>query len=101
MDRTIWEKFAAFIRQSITEKFKTFYPGVLVGLIGAKSLLFAGLSNEMVTLGAYILKYIGTVIMAFSSGLATAYAGYLIEQHKEKKNGKTKGPKKGQKGKAA
>lgn len=101
MEKSIWEKFAHFIRQSTTEKFKTFYPGVLVGLLGAKSLLFAGLSSEMVTLGAYVLKYIGTVVMAFSSGLATAYAGYLIERHKEKKNDKEKGPKKRQKGKAA
>lgn len=101
MDRTIWEKFAAFIQQSITEKFKTFYPGVLVGLIGAKSLLFAGLPSEMVTLGTYVIKYIGTILMAFSSGLATAYAGYLIERHKENKNEKSKGPQKRQKGKAA
>lgn len=101
MEKSLWEKFAHFIRQSTTEKFKTFYPGVLVGLFGAKSLLFAGLSSEMVTLGTYVLKYIGTVVMAFSSGLATAYAGYLIERHKEKNNDKQKSSKKGRRDRAA
>lgn len=75
-------------------------PGALVGLFGAKSLLFSGLPDKMVTLGAYIIKYVGTVIMAFSSGLATAYAAYLIDQYKNKKDGKIK-QKKRQNGKAA
>lgn len=80
-----WSRFLQFVRESITQKFKAFYPGVIVGLFGAKSLLFAGLSSEMVTLGAYCLKYVGTIVMSFSSGLATAYAAYLIDRHKEKK----------------
>lgn len=84
-----WTRFIQFVRESITQKFKAFYPGVIVGLLGSKSLLFSGLPSEMVTLGAYCLKYIGTVVMSFSSGLATAYAAYLIDRHKEKKSSPT------------
>jgi hypothetical protein len=86
MEKSIWDKFVRFIRESFSEKFKYCFPGCLMGFWGAKSLLFAGLSSEMVTIGAYILKYIGTVLMAFSSGLATSYAAYLIEKHKNKKD---------------
>jgi len=86
---SLWARFIQFVRQSITQKFKVFYPGVVLGLFGAKSLLFAGLPAEMVTLGAYIAKYIGTIVMSFSSGLATAYAAYLIEKHKENQKKKT------------
>lgn len=55
-----------------------------MGLFGAKSLLFSGLSSEVVTFMAYCIKYAGTVIMAFSSGLATSYAAYLVDKHKER-----------------
>jgi len=100
MEPHLWNRFIQFVKGSFQEKFKVFLPGALVGLFGAKSLLFAGLPDKMVTLGAYVIKYIGTVIMSFSSGLATAYAAYLIEQYKQKKNGKVK-QKKRQNGKAA
>lgn len=100
MEPSYFTRFIAFVKSSFQEKFKVFLPGAIVGLFGAKSFLFAGLPSEMVTFGAYALKYIGTVIMAFSSGLATAYAAYLIERYKEKQNGKIK-QKKRQNGKAA
>lgn len=100
MEPTYFERFLAFVKGSFQEKFKVFLPGAIVGLFGAKSLLFAGLPDKMVTIGAYIIKYVGTVIMAFSSGLATAYAAYLIEQYKKKKDVKIK-QKKRQNGKAA
>jgi hypothetical protein len=86
MEPSIWSRIRQFVQQSFTEKFKYCLPGCIMGLLGAKSLLFAGLPAEMVTLGAYVLKYVGTVLMAFGSGLATAYAAYLIDQYKNKKN---------------
>jgi hypothetical protein len=94
MEHSYFDKFIQFIKQSLTQKFKVFFTGSLMGLFGAKSLLFSGLSSEMVTFGTYVAKYIGTVIMAFSSGLATAYAAYLIDRHKEKKVASKKGEKK-------
>lgn len=86
MESSIWEKFKIFIRESLTQKFKAFFPGCIMGFIGSRSLLFSGLPAEMVTVGAYVLKYIGTIIMAFSSGLATSYAAFLIEKYKNKKH---------------
>jgi hypothetical protein len=84
MEHSIWRRLKCFIQESLSEKFKVFFPGMCMGFFGAKSLLFSGISAEMVTFGTYVLKYIGTVIMAFSSGLATAYAALLIEKHKER-----------------
>lgn len=81
-----WTRFLSFIRSSFTDKFKAFFPGALVGLFSAKSLLFGGLPTEVVTFGTYILKYIGTVAMSFGSGLATAYGAFLIDRYKEKKS---------------
>lgn len=61
-------------------------PGCIVGLLCGKSLLFAGLPAELVTFGAYCLKYMATIFMAFGSGLSTAYGAYLIEKYKIKKD---------------
>jgi hypothetical protein len=59
-------------------------PGVLMGFIGGKHLLWA---LPIVSVVEYCIKFIGTIFMAFGSGLSTAYAAYLIEQHKKKKDG--------------
>lgn len=55
-----------------------------MGMFGAKSLLFAGLPSEMVTFGAYFLKFVGTIFMAVGSGLGTAYGALLIEKYKDR-----------------
>ena len=86
MDTNLWSRIRQFIQTSFTEKFKYCLPGCVMGFIGSKSLLFSGLPAEMVTFGAYVLKYIGTVLMAFGSGLATSYAAHLVEKYKEKKS---------------
>lgn len=83
MESSIWHRLWSFIKGSYTEKFKFAFPGIIIGFYGGKSLFFSGLAAEVVTILAYAVKYIGTVFMAFSSGLATAYAAYLIERHKE------------------
>ena len=103
MEQSIWERLKNFIRESLTQKFQAFFPGCVMGFIGSRSLLFANLPAEMVTIGAYVLKYIGTIIMAFSSGLATSYAAFLIEKYKNKKNVKQsqKRRKKGSSGETA
>lgn len=62
-------------------------PGCVMGFIGSKSLLWSGVD---VTFLAYVLKFTGTVIMAFGSGLATAYAAYLVDQYKKKNNERSK-----------
>lgn len=101
MESSIWTRIKAFIQQSLTSKFKAFFPGCVIGLFGAKSLLFAGLPPEVVTFGAYCLKFMGTVLMAFGSGLGTAYGALLIEKHKNKTNGPRTTEKKRGNGKAA
>jgi len=54
-----------------------------MGFIGAKHLLWIGVSISMVE-GAF--KAAGTIVMAFGSGLATSYAAYLVDRYKEKKS---------------
>jgi hypothetical protein len=97
MESSLWERFKQFIQDSFTEKFKYCLPGCIMGLFGARNLLFSGVPAELVTLGAYTIKYLGTVFMAFGSGLATSYAALIIERYKNKKNVKQsqKGRKKG------
>lgn len=86
MENSIWERLKNFVQASLTSKFKAFFPGCIIGLFGAKSLLFAGLPPEVVTFGTYCLKFLGTVLMAFGSGLGTTYGALLIEKHKNKQN---------------
>jgi hypothetical protein len=85
MEPTIWSRLKAFVQQSLTEKFKAFFPGVCMGFIGAQHLLWIGVP---ITLVEYAFKFIGTVAMSFFSGLATSYAAYLIEKYKAKNNEK-------------
>ena len=84
MEQSIWSRFTDFVQQSFTQKFKAFMPGVFMGFIGSKSILWDG---EVGTVVIYILKAILTIIMAFGSGLATSYAALIVENHKNKKNG--------------
>lgn len=101
MEKSVWERIRSFVQDSLTSKFKAFFPGCIIGLFSAKSLLFAGLPDEVVTFGAYCIKFMGTVLMAFGSGLGTAYGALLIEKHKNKTNGPRATEKKRGTGKAA
>ena len=85
MEQSIWSRFRKFIQESLKAKFTAFFSGSCMGLYVSMHFLFAGLPSELVTVGAYILKYIGTCILSFSSGLLTAYGAYLIEKFKNKK----------------
>lgn len=71
-------------------------PGVFMGFVGSKHLFWSGVSLTVVT---YIFKFIGTVFLAFGSGLATSFAAYLVENHKNKNNEKRQ--KKSQRGSKA
>lgn len=92
MEPNLWARFAKFIKSSFQEKFKAFMPGCVMGYIGGQHILFSGVSISMVE---YVVKFTGATFMAFGSGLATSYAAYLVEQHKNKKtNGTEKRRKK-------
>lgn len=80
----LWSRFKEFVLQSLGQKFKVFFPGVCMGFIGAQHLLWNGF---VVSVVEYVLKFIGTVLMAFFSGLATCYASYCFDKFKTKKDG--------------
>lgn len=79
-----WTRFIHFVKKSLTEKFALFFPGAVIGLLSGKSLLFSGLPAEVITFGAYCLKFVGTVLMAIGSGLGTAYGALVIEKYKNR-----------------
>ena len=83
MGTNLWETFIRFVKTSITEKFKTFFPGMCFGLIGSLNILWTGVSISLVT---FILKLIGTIIMTAASALTTSYIGYRFEKYKNKKD---------------
>jgi len=80
MEPSVWAKIQSFLRECFKEKFKIFFPGSLLGLFAGKSLLFSGLPAELVTFGAYLLKFVGTVLMAVASGAATTYGAKWVEK---------------------
>jgi hypothetical protein len=82
MENSLWNRFVSFIKNCFTEKFKTFLPGCCMGFVGAQHLLWAGVPISLVT---YVVKYVGTVFMAFGSGLATSYAAYIVDRYKHRK----------------
>lgn len=59
-----------------------------MGFIASQHILFAGWMANLVTPIWWIIKGVGTVVLAFCTSLATSYGAYLIEVHKEnqKKN---------------
>lgn len=56
-----------------------------MGFIGAQHLLWSGFLATLVGPIWWVLKGIGTIVLAFSSALATGYAGVIIEDWKDKR----------------
>lgn len=87
MEKSYWSQFILFVKKSCSEKFKTFMPGCVMGFLGGQHLLFSSVAVSVVT---YCAKYVGTVFMAFGSGLATSYAAHVIDRLKEKRAARQK-----------
>jgi hypothetical protein len=83
MEPSYFTRFIQFVKSSFQEKFKAFMPGCIMGYIGGQHVLFSGITISMVEYG---IKFIGATAMAFSSGLATAYAAHLVDKYKNKNN---------------
>jgi hypothetical protein len=94
MEPSPWTRFIAFIKDSYTARIKHAFSGVLMGFIAGQHLLFAGALADLVTAGWWIFKGISTVVLAFFTSLATSYAAYLIDKHKNKNNESRKRPRK-------
>lgn len=92
MERSIWAKFAEFIQACYTKHFKENLAGIIMGYIGSRSVLFINVPPELMHTWIGVWIWIKTVFTAFTAGLATAYAGYLVEKYKEnqKKSPQTK-----------
>lgn len=88
MESTIWSRFAHFVKESYTHRFKQSFSGVVMGFFSANNLLFAGQMANLVTPFWWIVKGIGSVMLAFFMSMATSYGAYLIEIHKEKREEK-------------
>jgi hypothetical protein len=98
MEPNLWSKFVQLVKESFSSKFKAFFPGCIVGLLSAKSLLFAGLASEVITFWAFLVKFVATVVMSFGSGLATSYAALIIERYKNRKQNVTRSQRRKGKG---
>lgn len=72
-----------------------------MGLISANNLLFAGQMANMVGPAWWVIKGVGTVVLAFFTSMATSYGSYLIDRFKEKKSLSQNGPSRKRKDKAA
>lgn len=68
-------------------------PGCVMGFVGSQHILFSGIALSVVE---YAVKFTGAIVLAFGSGLATSYASFLVEKHKNHNN---EGPQKGKKDK--
>ena len=83
MEQSYWSRFTQFVKDSYTQRLKQSSGGLFMGLITANNLLFAGVLANLVGPLWWIFKGICTVFLAFFTSLATSYAAYLIEKHKE------------------
>lgn len=57
-----------------------------MGFLASRALLFSGLPAELVTIGAYAIKYVSTCLLALGSGLCTSYAAILIDRWTKQKS---------------
>lgn len=85
MESNIWIKFLRFIYTSYTKRFKESVSGLVMGYIGGRNICWVDIPPELVHTWIGVWAWIKTVFFAFSSSLATAYAAYLVEKHKENK----------------
>jgi len=84
MEPNLWTRFVEFVKESYTSRLKHAFSGICMGFIGAQHLLYSGVLANLVTNGWWIFKGICTVILAFCTSLATAYASKLVEIHMDK-----------------
>lgn len=99
MEQSIWSVFCRFVKESYTKRLRIVASGLFMGLISSNNIFFAGFMASLVGPLWWVIKGIGSVVLAFSTSLATAYAAYLVETHKNKKNEKRQ--KKNQRGSKA
>lgn len=85
MENSIWTRLTRFIRESYTLRIKESFSGICMGFVISNNILFSGSFATLVTQWWWLLKAIGSVILAFVTSLATSYAALLIKQHGERK----------------
>lgn len=81
----LWSRFICFTKESYTRRFKENFGGVCMGFFGSQHLLFGPDLAHLVSGAWWIMKGIGTVMLAFFSGLATTYGSKIVEEHFKKK----------------
>jgi len=86
MEPNLWNRLIGFVKDSYTKRIRQAFSGVVMGFLAANGLLFSGPMADLVTAGWWIAKGVGSVILAFTTSLATSYGAYLVEQHKNRKN---------------
>ena len=91
MENDIWTRLANFLRASYTNRFKENMAGITMGYVSSRTFLFNAVPPELMHTWLGVWIWMKTVFFAFTSGLATSYAAYLIEKHKEKKSPPTNG----------
>jgi hypothetical protein len=94
MEPNLWTQFIRFVKDSYTKRIKQAFSGSIMGLISAQHIFFAGPLADLVSGGWWVIKGIGTVILAFSTSMATCYGAYLIDCHKEKQKKRSDGKNK-------
>ena len=88
MEPNLWTQLTHFIKRCHTEHFKEVLGGYFMGFIGAQHLLYSGALSSLVGPVWWVLKGIGTIVLAFGSALATGYAGVIITDWKERRDEK-------------
>jgi hypothetical protein len=86
MEPSIWTRFAQFVKDSYTERLKTSGAGVFMGFIGANQLLFSGMLAPLVGVGWWVLKGVGTVILAFSTSMAASAGEHYFKKWTQKRD---------------
>lgn len=96
MEPTLWARFIGFVKESYLYRLKETFAGIFMGFGISKHLLFAGQLANLVG-GWWLIKAIGSLILAFVTSLLTSYAGVLVKrwtdpekksQRKEKRKNK-------------
>lgn len=94
MEPSYWGRLAHFIKESYTQRIRQAGSGILMGFVGAQHLLFSGVMADLVGPVWWIIKGVGTIMLAFFTSLATSYAAYLIDVYKENQKKRPVGQKK-------
>lgn len=80
MEPTIWAKLVGFVKESYLYRIKETFVGVIMGFDISRHLLFSGWIATLVSTWWWLIKAVGSLLLAFVTSMLTSYGSVLVKR---------------------